>query len=263
MIKPTAPSFVRSALLGACLAASVAAGFCGAGQAAAASWSWGGEQVQGSGRIVKQNRQVSGFSGLSLGTPGRVELRIGNSESVTVEADDNVLPLIETVVEDGVLKIRPARRNLALKSASIRVVVQARSIERLSLGGSGSIHADPLRARGLDIDVGGSGSIQLKGVDAGTLSVSLAGSGDVEAAGGNVEKLSVSIKGSGDVDLGRVQAGGASVSVAGSGDAVVWPRNRLGVSIAGSGDVKYYGDPQVSKSVAGSGEVKRVGASPR
>lgn len=259
MIKPAASSFARRALLGACIAACLA----GPGLAMAGSWSWGGEQVQGSGRIVKQDRQVSGFSGLSLGTPGRVELRIGNSESVTVEADDNVLPLIETVVEDGVLKIRPARRNLALKGTAIRVVVQARSIERLSLGGSGSIHADPLRARGLDIDVGGSGSIRLNGVDAGTLSVSLAGSGDVEAAGGNVDKLSVSIKGSGDVDLGRVQAGSASVSVAGSGDAVVAARNRLGVSIAGSGDVKYYGDPQVSKSVAGSGEVRRAGASAR
>lgn len=259
MTQTTAFSATRRAVFAAAIAASLAA----AGHAGATSWSWGSEQIRGSGRIVKQNRQLSGFSGLSLGTPGRVELRIGNSESVTVEADDNVLPLLETVVEDGVLKIRPARRDLNLQSRSIRVVVQARSIERLSLGGSGSIHADPLRAKRLDIDMGGSGEIRLKGVEADTLSVSLAGSGDIEAAGGSVEKLSVSIKGSGDVDLGRVQAASASVSVAGSGDAVVAPRNRLGVSIAGSGDVKYYGDPQVSKSVAGSGEVKRVGASAR
>ncbi len=259
MTQTTAFSATRRALLAAGMAASLAV----AGHAGATSWSWGSEQVRGSGRIVKQNRQVSGFSGLSLGTPGRVELRIGNSESVTVEADDNVLPLLETVVEDGVLKIRPARRDLGFSSTSIRIVVQARAIERLSLGGSGSIHADPLRAKRLDIDMGGSGEIRLKGVEADTLSVSLAGSGDIEAEGGSVEKLSVSIKGSGDVDLGRVQAASASVSVAGSGDAVVAPRNRLGVSIAGSGDVKYYGDPQVSKSVAGSGEVKRVGGSAR
>jgi len=259
MHQPAISLLARRALLAGCIAAGLALG----GHVTAAPWSWGGEQVQGSGRIVKQNRQVSGFTGLSLSVPGRVELRIGSSEGVTVEADDNVLPLLETVVEDGTLKIRPARRNLNLQTRGIRVVVQARAIERLSLGGSGSIHADPLKARRLDVDVGGSGSVNLKGVEADTLSVAIGGSGDLQAAGGTVGAMSVSIGGSGDVDLGRVQATSASVSVSGSGEATVWPRNTLSVSIAGSGDVHYYGDPQVRKSVAGSGEVKRMGAAPR
>ena len=261
MDKPTLSSIARRTVLAACVAASLGA----AVQAGAApwSWSWGGEQVQGSGRIVKQARQVSGFTGLSLAVPARVELRIGASEGLTIEADDNLLPLVETVVDDGTLNIRPSKRNLNLRSKAIRVVVQARAIERLSLGGSGSIEAAPLRARRLDLDLGGSGSISLKGVEAETVSVSLGGSGDVQAAGGTVGKVSVSIGGSGDVDLGRVQAASASVSLAGSGDATVWPRDRLSASIAGSGDVHYYGDPQVGKSTTGSGEVKRLGASPR
>jgi len=257
MNKPPLSSIARRTLLAACIAASLGV----AVQAGAAPWSWGSEQVQGSGRIVKQARQVSGFTGLSLAVPGRVELRIGDSEGVTIEADDNLLPLLETVVDGGTLRIRPSKRNLNLQSKSIRIVVQARSIERLSLGGSGSIEADPLRARRIDLDLGGSGKINLKGVDAET--VSLGGSGDVQVGGGTAGKVSVSIGGSGDVDMGRVQATTASVSLAGSGDATVWPRERLSVSMAGSGDVHYYGDPQVSKSTVGSGEVKRIGASPR
>jgi hypothetical protein len=252
-------SFARRTLLAACIAASLAA----ATQAAAGSWSWGGEQVQGSGRIVKQVRQVGNFSGLSLGLPGHVALRIGNTEGITIEADDNLLPLVETVVENGTLTIRPTRRNLNLQSKSIRIVVQARSIERLALGGSGSIDADALRARKLDIDLGGSGSINLKGVDSDALAVSLGGSGDLKAAGGTTGKLTVSIGGSGDVDLGRVQARSASVTIAGSGEATVWARNELSATIAGSGDVNYYGDPQVSKSSVGSGGVRRMGAAPK
>lgn len=254
----TFSTFARRTLLAACIAAGLAATV----PALAGSWSWGGEQVQGSGRIVKQVRQVGNFNGLALGLPGHVELRIGNSEGVTIEADDNLLPLVETVVENGTLKIRPNKRNLNLQSASIRVVVQARSIERLSLGGSGSIDADALRARRLDIDLGGSGSIKLKGVESDTLAVSLGGSGDLQATRGTVGKLAISIGGSGDVDLGRVQANNASVSIAGSGEATVWPRKELSATIAGSGDVNYYGDPQVSKSSVGSGGVRRMGAAP-
>lgn len=255
----TFSTIARRTLLAACIAGGLAA----AAQAGDRSWSWGSEQVQGSGRIVKQVRQVSNFNGLSLGLPGHVELRMGNSEGVTVEADDNLLPLVETVVDNGMLKIRPARRNMNLHSKSIRVVVQARSIERLALGGSGTIDADPLRARQLDVDLGGSGTIKLKGVESDAMAVSLGGSGDLQAARGTVGKLTVSIGGSGDVDLGRVQANSASVTIAGSGEATVWPRNELSATIAGSGDVNYYGDPQVSKSTVGSGGVRRVGASPK
>ncbi|QNA88593.1 DUF2807 domain-containing protein [Massilia sp. Dwa41.01b] len=218
--------------------------------------------MQGSGKIVKQTRQVGSFNGLSLAVPGSVELRIGDTEGVTVEADDNLLPLLETVVEGNTLKIRPARRNLNLQSTSIRVVVQARAIERLALGGSGNIESDALRGRALEVDIGGSGSIKLKGVESESLAVSLGGSGDLKAGRGTVGALTVSIGGSGDVDLGRVAANRASVTVAGSGEATVWPRNELSVTIAGSGDVNYYGDPRVSKSTVGSGDVKRIGAAP-
>lgn len=252
-------TFARRTLLAACIAGSLAV----TAQTVAAPWSWGGEQVQGSGRIVKQARQVGNFKGLSLSVPAHVELRIGNTEGVTIEADDNLLPLLETVVEDGTLEIRPARRNLNFRSKSIRVVVQARSIERLALGGSGSIDADVLRAPRLTVEIGGSGSVNLKGLESDTLSVAVGGSGDLKAGAGSAGKLSVSIGGSGDVDLGRVQAGSAKISIAGSGEATVWPRNELSVSIAGSGDVNYYGDPRVSKSSVGSGDVRRLGAAPQ
>ncbi|MET0982940.1 MAG: head GIN domain-containing protein [Telluria sp.] len=253
-------TFTRRTLLAACIAAGA---MTVAAHSVAGSWSFGGEQVQGSGRIVKQERRVGNFNGLSLAVPGHVELRIGSTEGVTIEADDNVLPLLETVVEDGTLEIRPARRNLNFRSKSIRVVVQARSIERLALGGSGSIDADPLRARRLQVEIGGSGSVNLKGVESESLVVALGGSGDLKAGAGTVGTVSVSIGGSGDVDLGRVQATSARVSVGGSGEATVWPRNELSVSIAGSGDVNYYGDPKISKSTVGSGDVRRVGASPQ
>ena len=57
------------------------------------------ETLAGSGRLVTETRAVSGFTGISLAMPGHVEVTQGDTESLTVTADDNVLPLIETVVE--------------------------------------------------------------------------------------------------------------------------------------------------------------------
>ena len=248
----------------AVLAVSALACIVPATYALAGSFDWvGGERVQGSGNIKKQSRELGHFTGVSLSLPGNVELRLGNTEGITIETDDNLLPMIETTIENGVLKIRPLKRNAQLQTRHMKIVVNAKDIDRLALSGSGSIDSDALRGKKLHFDLGGSGSIKLKGMESETVSISVGGSGNLTSGAGKANSLSVSIGGSGDVDVGQVQVSDASVKVAGSGTAVVWTSSRLSATIAGSGDVNYYGDPKVSHSVAGSGSTNRLGASPR
>jgi hypothetical protein len=256
----TARARLRTLMIPAALACALA---CAAAPTMASGWPWSSERVEGNGSIKRQARQVTHFTGLAMEVPGKLELRMGDSEGLTIETDDNVLPLVETVVENGTLKIRPSRRNLNLRTKNLKIVVNARQIERLSLGGSGSVDADVLRAPRLDIDLGGSGDIRVRGLESDSVAVNLGGSGDFKASGGKARKLSVSIGGSGTVDMGRVQSDNASVSLAGSGEATVWARNELSMTIAGSGDVNYYGDPRVSKSIVGSGDARRIAAAPR
>jgi len=232
-------------------------------QAQASPFNWiAGEKIQGSGNMTRQTRELAHFTAVSLNLPGKLELRIGNTESVSIETDDNLLPLIESVIEDGMLKLRPAKRNLNLQPRNLRIVVQARSVDQIKLGGSGSIESDALKGDKLRFEIGGSGSINVKGLDGDSAVVAIGGSGNLRSGPGKVNRVSVSIGGSGDVDLGQVRAQDASVNVAGSGEALVWASNSLSASIAGSGDVKYYGDPKTSKSVAGSGTLRRMGDAP-
>lgn len=223
----------------------------------------GGARVQGSGKIVKQTRALAHFTGVNLNVPGDMVLRLGSTESITIETDDNVLPLIESVIEDGVLRIRPVKRNTNLHTRNMKIVVVAKEIDRLALSGSGSIDSDALKGRKLQFDIGGSGSINVKGMEADAVAVSLGGSGDLKSGAGKAASMSVSIGGSGDVDVGKVQSGDVSVSVAGSGEAIVWASKGLSVTIAGSGDVNYYGDPKISQSVVGSGDITRMGSAPK
>lgn len=251
----------RKLILAACILACAAPMTQSVAQAAA--WGWGNDQVQGNGIIKRQQREPGHFNGVSNTLSAKVEIRIGTTESVTIETDDNLLPLIDTVVEDGILTIRPTKRNMNLQTRTMKIVVQARALDHISLGGSGSIDSDALRARKLQVDLGGSGTVSLKGVEADAMSVNLGGSGDVKAAGGAAKKLSISIGGSGNVKLGPVRSEGVSVSIAGSGEATVWAQKSLSLTVAGSGDVNYYGDPQVTTTVIGSGSTRRLGAAPQ
>ncbi len=254
----------RRRLLAACalVCAATAIGSATSVPAVAADWRFGrSEQVQGNGNIKRQAREVGHFNGLSLGLPGQVEVRTGNSEGLTIETDDNLLPLIETVVEDGTLKIRN-KNKVNIRTRNLKIVVQTRGLDRLSLGGSGSIDADRVQGSRLQLDVGGSGNIRVGKAEGESVSINLGGSGDLKVNEGSARSLSANIGGSGTIDMARVRLDKASVSLAGSGDATLWVRNSLDLTVAGSGDVNYYGDPKISKTVIGSGGAHRLGAAP-
>lgn len=223
---------------------------------AAAAWS----SVRGNGVRRTEARALSGFTGIAMAVPGQLELRLGATEGVTIEADENLLPLIETTVSRGILHIR-TRRGEDIDPTVLRIVVQARQVELLSLAGSGSISADPLKASALKVDVSGSGSVSLQHAEIEELSVSMAGSGSA-SFGGKARTLKVSVAGSGNVSAAALQADEAKVNMAGSGLATVSARSSLKASIAGSGTVRYHGDPKVERSIAGSGDIQRVGPMP-
>jgi len=231
-------------------------------EAAAFDWSPGGSKsVSGSGNVKTETRNVSGYTGIALSLSASVEIRQGGSEGVTIETDDNILPLIETVVENATLKIRPATRNTSFSSKNMKIVVSARNLDRIDIAGKGDIHSDALKVADLKAGISGAGDLRIKSLEADALSVSIAGSGDFEA-GGQAASMRANIAGSGDIKAAKLDAKTVEINIAGSGDATVWARNTLKVSIAGSGDVQYYGDAQLQNSIWGSGSVKRLGAAP-
>ncbi len=70
------------------------------------NWGWGGNSVKGSGIVKNESRNIAGFSSISISIPARLTIVQGETEGVVLEGDDNILPLIETVVDDRQLQIR-------------------------------------------------------------------------------------------------------------------------------------------------------------
>ncbi|MEI7763463.1 MAG: head GIN domain-containing protein [Comamonadaceae bacterium] len=224
------------------------------------SWPFGAG-VSGSGHVSRTQRQVSAFKGVSLELPASVEIVQGEAEGLVIEADDNIAPLIETVVENEQLKIRWAQRFKSLKPTVLKLTVNVRALEQISISGSGDVNAAKLQSPTLEVRIAGSGDVRLAALQADSLTVSISGAGDFLAAG-RADTARYSIAGSGDLKTSALASKNVRISIAGSGDAVVWASQTLNVSIAGSGDVAYYGDATVTRSVAGSGRIRRLGLAP-
>ncbi|MEQ1518767.1 MAG: head GIN domain-containing protein, partial [Usitatibacteraceae bacterium] len=196
-------------------------------------WAWG-NSVAGSGTVKTETRSVGGFTGVSLSVPGKATLVQGSSEGVTIETDDNILPLIETVVEEGKLKIRFKDRNTTVKTKTLRMTINVKSIESIAVAGSTDVHVAKLQASKLKISIAGAGDAFITTLDADTLNISIAGSGNF-AAGGKANSVIGKIAGSGDIRIENLVANTVKLSIAGSGDAKVWAKESLTVSVAGSG----------------------------
>jgi hypothetical protein len=228
---------------------------CGAGAAAAA------DVVRGSGIAATARRDLSGFVAVALGGPWKVVVRPAARDGVTVAADDNVLPLIETTLhgggDDRTLKIGLARDARIDPRTPVVVTVDIVRLARLDLGGAGRIEGGAIKTAKLGVAIGGSGSIDLSALDAGELTVSIGGSGSFRADG-RASKLAVNVAGSGRSDTERLAADDVQVAVAGSGDARVRAENALGVTIAGSGEVYHGGAAKPRVTIVGSGRVKPI-----
>jgi hypothetical protein len=218
-------------------------------------------EVRGSGRIATEQRAVAGFDRLAIAGDFEVELHQGEREGVEIVADDNLLPLIETVVDgrDGprTLRISPRRDVELAPSRRIRIRVDLVRLAKLAVAGSALVKGDGLRTERLDLALGGSGEIALAAVAAARVAVRLGGSGRVTVGGRSPEAV-LDVAGSGHAVLAGLAADDVSVSLAGSGAADVRAERRLKVSIAGSGRVRHSGAAQPVVSIAGSGDVRRL-----
>ncbi len=224
--------------------------------------------VQGSGTAATETRTVPEFQGIALSGGMDVVVRQGAAQSVQVQADDNLLPLLETVVESGskgaTLQLRWKRTegswlggwNNVQTRTKVVINIVVPKLTALSTAGSGDIRLEAFTTPALQVSISGSGDTRLEGLSTDELGVRISGSGDVTGQG-TAGKVSVSIAGSGDVRLTELRADEVAVSIAGSGDAAVNAQKTLSVSIAGSGDVVYTGNAAVKTSVAGSGTVKK------
>lgn len=190
--------------------------------------------VRGNGNVSAETREVAEFTAIELRGNGDVFVAVTGTASLTVEAEENLLPLLGTEVENGRLVIEPTERITPTEDVTYTISVEA--LDGALIAGSGLIHAT--------------------GLDGDTFAGDISGSGLIEPEG-EVARLMVGISGSGSYSGEELTAATGDVDIAGSGDAVVNVTDELTVSISGSGAVEYLGDPALTQSVTGSGQVTK------
>jgi hypothetical protein len=192
--------------------------------------------IEGSGRIVRRERAVGAFTTIHVQAPARVEVVVGGTPSVEIEADDNVIDFITTDTDGRALQIGTAGSFQTRTAPVVRITVA--QLDRIRSQGSGDVRISGLAGDRFELIGQGSGNFVVEG---------------------RASSSSAKLYGSGDADLAGLHADDLDVAVYGSGHARVHATGTLAAAIYGSGSITYSGRPtEVSRSIHGMGRIGEV-----
>jgi hypothetical protein len=243
----------------------------------------GFQVVTGSGKVATENRSLSGFTSVTLAGIGNVYLTQGATEAVRIEAEDNLIPYFETVVEGSTLKIGIKSQYMGVNlhpTQPVKFYVTLPKIEAVTLAGSGNIFggtlktgafkiallgsgnisADTLTGTTVDISLSGSGNITLGSIAATDVTQTIAGSGNIQVDMLTADKVTSKTSGSGSILLGG-KVSGQSAEILGSGDyrASGLKSATASVRVTGSGNSQVSASGTLDVTILGSGDVTYSG----
>jgi hypothetical protein len=196
----------------------------------------GTTHVTGSGKVVMESREVSGFSGVIVNGAGKLYVDRTGAESISITTDDNLAQYIVTQVRGGKLVIEFKQGVSVDRVNDLTFRVSAKDFNSLEING------------GAEADV--------KSLDTDQLTLVVNGAGAVKAAG-RATQLTVTMSGTGAYTGEDLASQRASITNNGLGMAVVRVSDELNAEINGAGSIEYIGNPRVTKSVNGVGVVRQ------
>lgn len=212
--------------------------------------------VVGSGNVVSEQRDVGDFNEVDLSGVGHLSITQTGSESLTIEAEDNILPLLTSEVFGRRLTLGSESGAHFSPKQPIRFILTVKDLSAVRISGAGNIEIPALGTSALRLEITGAGNMSINGLAADRLEVLLTGAGSATCAG-EVRAQDARISGAGSYHANDLASMTARVTISGTGSAHVLVSEQLDARVSGVGSITYSGHPTVRKSVSGIGRISQ------
>jgi hypothetical protein len=194
-----------------------------------------GGRVSGSGNVATEHRGVAGFNSVEVSGVFQVEIVSGKEYSVEVQADDNVLPLIETNVSGSTLHIDLREKASSISTMIVRIT--APNIERVDTTGAANVTASGISNDLFTINTTGASKVNL---------------------GGETAKLDIKVTGASVIDAEQLNAVAANIKASGASKINVSVSGELHTDASGASRIVYSGDPKtVDNRTSGASSISK------
>lgn len=193
-------------------------------------------QIQGSGNITTETRDVGTFTVIDVSGVGEVVITQGDTDSLTVDTDDNLQAIVLGDVRDDTLYLGINANQGFSDATRITFTVTVKELTAISFSGAGMVSVRDLSGE--------------------QITVNHSGAGRVTVAGTVVEQR-VTLSGAGNYDGTALASARATVELSGFGSVVVNVSERLDATVSGAGSIAYIGSPELHEQISGMGSIQQ------
>jgi hypothetical protein len=172
----------------------------------------------GEGDVKTETRQLNSFDSVEFNGGVRFELTVGQPASVTVAAQENLLPITVTEVVNGKLTVRTTRPYSTSQGITVTVTTPALTAIVVNGGVAGTVNA--IATTDFTVDADGGANLTLTGTCT-TLTLSANGGATVDGTGLTTANAAVNVNGGAQATItvsGQVTGsanGGATLNLLG------------------------------------------------
>jgi hypothetical protein len=211
---------------------------------------------RGNGNVQKQERKVAEFNAIDVSGAFDVILSQGTTQSVIVEADENLLPLIRTEVIGNTLKIdndKPIHNPKCMK-----VYITVTDLKRVEVSGAVDLQTqNKLTLTELALDISGATDATFD-IAVQKLEISSSGGSEMNFTG-MANRMDLDVSGAAEIHAFGLLTEIASLSISGAGEAEINVTKELNADISGAATVRYKGNPvKVDSDISGAGSIKKA-----
>ena len=199
-------------------------------------------QEKGNKNVVIEEREVSGFNALELGGSITVYIEIGETHSLKIETDENLLSKVKSEVKGQVLHLKT---NTIKNPAKLNAYIIMPEVAFIKASGATDVIGKSLIARDeFKLDASGAASMNLN-LDVRYLESVVSGAADVHLSGiANTHKLDLS--GAGGMDAKSLVSSKTIYNMSGVSDATLNVTDELIGEKSGVASINVIGNPDKS-----------------
>jgi hypothetical protein len=217
------------------------------------------KSIKGKGEVVSESRSQEDFTGINLCIDGDVYYTAGSALTCDIQAQQNIINIIETTVKDNILTLKFKDHYTVRKHEPVKFYISAPNVNDFEVSGSGNIYiTNPISPSTVKLSISGSGNINANSINSSAINATINGSGKIVTDAGNVDNEVLTISGSGNIDMHNVMASNVNIIISGSGDLTVYATDILDIIISGNGNIYYSGSPTITQNISGSGTITHV-----
>jgi hypothetical protein len=244
----------------------------------------------------KETRQVLGFTGIDASNAFDITVSRGNAESLVIEADEAVMPLVRSEVRNGVLHLYLDNANRVKNIKTLKATVVMKNLASVSLSGACKFTANDLftsdgftgdcsgassmsvniSTGGLSIASSGASKIQMKANVSGDAKLNVSGASKIQgelkathvkfnASGastvdvaGSATDIKIDVSGPSKISASKFTVQTATVEASGPSKTTLNVADHLKVNSSGPSSIEYKGSPAIEAKVGGTSKVRKI-----